>query len=373
MIVLLIRLIFNISIPISAFSSNNISSLNQNDPFYKDLTFIQKTLIENHPGVFNELDPTFVIDMNTNFELAKQKLLQVTTDEEKMEIIQEFGKSFNDAHLGIYYNYKKKEIKPFSIQDLTEKICWIEIPTFQPPLQDQVIALNQIIESLKLPSRKEQTIVFDLRGNSGGNSAWGIDILKALFGKDYVLHHLIELYHNTYVKYLASQGNLEYLKDYLCRFKNEFKENHPCLLELTKNIEKIKKAIESKEKYTEQIPYFNPTSFSDSLNKETSFNGRIIAIIDCSNISACLIFLEELKSMTDNVTFIGKTTAADTMYSEIRRIYLPSKKGFFVFPMFIKFNRRRGNNEPIQPDIFYYDNLQDTMKLQNHVIRYLSR
>lgn len=128
--------------------ASEIITATQAIDFNKDLTFIQKTLLEDHPGVCNSLDPKFLEEMEKSFRVAQQKLFGAKEIEEKTKIMRELGRSFRDAHLWIRYDLNKSEMpiashetRPFGVQKLKEGTNWINIPTFHPS-KDQMKELK---------------------------------------------------------------------------------------------------------------------------------------------------------------------------------------------------------------------------------------
>ena len=96
---------------------------------------------------------------------------------------------------------------------------------------------------------------------------------------------------------------------------------------------------------------------------------KIIVIIDKGCGNACLTFIDQLKAMKHDVILFGQTTGADSVYMEVQKTDLPSKKGIFYFPMRVYKNRLRGNNIPYYPDIFYADDSSNnTETLQQAII-----
>jgi|GEM_PF-963744 len=338
--------------------------------FNKDLTFIRKTLLEDHPGVCNALDAEFLDEMEKNFKIAEQKLLTTDVIEEKAKILQELGRSFHDAHLWIRYDLSKtaisstpREIRPFGIQEVKQGVFWVNIPTFHPST-DETKNLNEIIKSLA--GFREQTIIFDLRGNGGGNSSWGVELLNALFGEEYVNQQLAESNRNVYIEWRISQGNLDHVKALIPILQDQFGENHPTTQQLKINYKEMEDAfLHGENYYSESQGIDQPTQSSNAIN---SFSGHIIAIIDKSCGSACLDFIDDLKAMNANITFVGETTGADSVYMELRTVSLPSEKGTLGFPIKVYRNRPRGHNVPHTPDIQYKGNLQDTAELQSFIL-----
>jgi hypothetical protein len=69
-----------------------------------------------------------------------------------------------------------------------------------------------------------KAIVFDLRGNDGGRSAWASQILESLFTKSYFDNRISELNKNVCVDWKASADNLQHLTDISVKFKSNFGE-----------------------------------------------------------------------------------------------------------------------------------------------------
>lgn len=348
-----------------------LGALKKQDEFQKDLKFIQKMILENHPGVYNHLDPHFVSQMNKSYAIARETLNQAHSEEEKIQALKTFGKSFKDAHLWVKYDEKKDTAvieksntgtlpQAFSVQKL-ENTTWIRIPTFAPS-ESQTDLLQEIIRIL--PQLRKETIVFDLRRNGGGNSEWGIQLLKALFGTEYTDQCLAKKNQNIYVEWRASSENLAHVGNFIPMFKQQFSDDHPAVEWAKSTCQGMQEALPRGDLYyTAQEPLQRLTHESVS-----PFKGKVIAVIDRGCGSACLDFLDGLKAMQSNVTFIGEPTDADSVYMELRTVKLPSDKGTLGFPIKVYRNRPRGHNVPHLPDTRYPGDLNDTPLLQKFVL-----
>jgi hypothetical protein len=209
--------------------------------------------------------------------------------------------------------------------------------------------------------------VFDLRGNGGGNSSWGEELLKALFGEEYVNQQLSESRRNVYAEWRISEGNLEHVKGLISIVKEQFGENHPAIQWVENTYKGMQNAFSRGENYYSEPP--DVDRFVVSSNAASSFSGHVVAIIDKGCGSACLDFIDGLKAMNIDVTFIGETTGADSVYIELGKVALPSGKGTLGFPIKVYRNRLRGHNVPHEPDIQYNGNLKDTLQLQDFVLK----
>ena len=358
-----------------AYLPSHLSSIVQNDSidFAQDLDFIKNTLMKHHPGPINSNDPNFTNNLEKNFLEAKARLLRAHKEEEKVKICEDFGKSFDDGHLWVYYDKIKRDSAKnlqkkgsFTFEEISKGIYWLTIPTFQPK-GDEIETLKTIIEDLNRVS--DQTIIFDLRGNGGGNSAWGDDILISLFGKDYVQEKLSKTQRNVSVEWRISQENVAYIKRLYDSAIKEFGENHPSTDWIKTTADGMSEALkENKDFYLERFDYQPCKTANESPPK-----GKYIAIIDHSCASATLDFLDGLKAMEIDLTLIGKPTGKDTLYMEVRSVELPSGKGRLGFPIKVYQNRARGHNTPHLPDIEFTKELDQTPQIRAFILDRLKK
>lgn len=341
------------------------------DPLHADLDFVRNTILENHPGMYDSLNPDFQSQFAENYAQTLEQLKQSDTKEEKTRALTDFAKRFCDSHLWIRYASPSSTSAPiakqaFSIQILPNNCIWITIPTFEPSAE-QSAQLQAIIESL--PEFRGKKIVFDLRGNGGGNSSLSNEILNSLCGKEYTQACCRKLFRNVYVEWRASSGNLEFMKQKLDRrLQSEFEPNDPARKCAEQQVEAfytgMQKAIDAHLEYY-KMP--NTSALDEEKSHQNAFQGKIIAIIDRECTSACLDFLDRLKTVQPNACFVGETTNADSVYMELREVSLPSGQGKFGFPIKVYRNRPRGHNIPHVPHIRYQGNLNDTDMLQKFV------
>lgn len=322
------------------------SNKQQDNKYLEDLIFIHNTIIENHPGIYNEQDPEFNANLKTAYFNAKSKLLKTKKNSTRKQIINDFAKSFNDTHLWIkWHDYTKtppqNTPKEFKIIELDHSAAWIKLPSFdlEKPQKENFWHLVSLISNLQ----PKKYIVFDLQKNQGGNSDYGSAIIDALFGKEYADQKRCLYNKNVYVDWRASIGNLNHISNLL--------KNHPQnWLRVVQN--GIQNSINQNEHYYRE----HSSEFCKTNNSSSKIsNTKIVVLIDSYNVSAALDFIDELKTMTKNVVLIGKKTKADRLYMEVRSIPLPSNLGIFYFPIKVYRNRTRLDNQSYIPDIDYLE------------------
>ncbi len=302
---------------------------------------------ENHPGVYNDEDPTF-------HEVLKNAFTSAQKESSPKSAIEAFAKSFNDIHLWVSWNKKQQSQNhsplDFSMQNISSKITWITLPTFDLA-RDQEKSFYQINE--KISKLKNKTVVFDLRGNQGGNSNYGSEIIDSLFGKKYTDVKRKIAYQNIFVDWRASVDNLSHMTKLYDQYQTDW----------------IKKVAEGmKDSIAEDLPYYRQYYKSEPVVDTYPLSKtKVFIIIDQNNMSAALDFIDELKMMTPNVILVGRETKGDRLYMEVRKVNLPSGLGTFSFPIKVYRNRLRGDQVTYKPDFEAQTN--DTEKLKRLIIQ----
>ncbi len=323
---------------------------------HRDLNFIYEQLLENHPGIYNELDITFKQNLDKEYSKTNKLLSETTSVDQQKIIIDTFTKSFVDPHLWVqWHSDKKPEHKnlksaKFSYQHISPEVVWIELPSFFIT-QNQKQQFELIFR--ELPNfRKKAIIVFDLRHNQGGNSEYGSKIIDYLFGKNYADQRRNIINENVVVDWRASTDNLEHMKIQYKMHKSEWIKNV---------VLGMQRSLEKNQNYYRESP--NLISKTIQVQNSCKVQSKIVVIIDKTNVSAVLDFIDELKMMTKSTYLIGQTTKADRLYMEVRTVKLPSGLGSFSFPIKVYRNRLRADNVPYQPDIIYEPNLINTKNI----------
>jgi hypothetical protein len=327
-----------------------------------DLTFIYHTIQENHPGMHNILDPSFNDHLNAAYHVHAARLKN-QPHAEQQAILTEFIKTFNDNHLALAWNNAPSTKKPspskvFSIREVATHTVWITLPTFYNLSKEQQEVFDTMLT--KLPSwAKDHTIIFDIRTNGGGSSYYGDQIVNQLFGSEYAAQQRSKATANESVDWRASAHNVEYFSKVIQTLPTEQQAG------LAHIVEGIRSALaEGKPLYHQAATKRDCQPYATT----HTVTSRVICIIDQSNGSAALDFLDSITMMEYPITLIGKTTGADRLYMEVHPIELPSKTGNLWIPIKVYRDRFRGDNVPYTPHIPYEGDMADTTGLQTFVL-----
>ena len=310
-----------------------------------DLNFIHHAIIENHPGVYNQDDPNFKANLEQFYTTAKQELSKIKADNLSAQesVINQFIQQFDDPHLHInWYEDQPKtsvenQAQTLSLNKLANNIIWLSLPTFElnQYQRDEFESLNQELSHY----RSSPAIIFDIRGNGGGNSRYGKKLLSSLFGQDYVDNALCQadLRQKIYVDWRASFTNLKRLELTATKY--------PDLTAITCGM---------KNSMLESKPYYRDDEQQTCIVKtplKPLTNAKIIVLIDKYNYSAALDFIDYVKIVAPSSILLGQTTGADRLYMDVNYLKLPSGLGSLMYPMKVYRNRLRADKQPYQPDI----------------------
>ncbi|HYC97329.1 peptidase S41 [Brevundimonas sp.] len=237
---------------------------------------------------------------------------------------------------------------------------WIELGGFNgnPESADglRLTPLKAEIAARAEEIRAAPVVVFDLRGNNGGSSAWMRAMAESLWGVDWVAAHAPQ---SAGVEWRASAANLATIESYKAEMAGD-----PGIMEwLTQITEGLTAARAAGRELWLQVDE-EPRPAAPGA---TPLRARTYVLTDYGCASACLDAVDLLKSL--GAVQIGQETSADTVYMEIRREPLPSGRVAANVPMKVYRGRARGNNETAMPAHQWTGALSDTAGLEAWVAR----
>lgn len=234
---------------------------------------------------------------------------------------------------------------------------WIGLGGFNgdPASEDGVAltALQATVAARVDDIRAAPAVVFDLRGNSGGSSAWIYGLARTLWGEDHVAFRQPQ---STAVDWRASDANLATIESY----KEMFADNAEAMAwlnEISAGLTAARAAGEPlwRQDDADEAPPVEPATPSP-------MRARAWVLTDSGCASACLDAVDLLKAM--GATHVGLETSGDTVYMEIRQHALPGGRVTARIPMKVYRGRARGNNETWVPAHAWTGELADTAGIE---------
>lgn len=188
--------------------------------------------------------------------------------------------------------------RPVGMTALTPSMQWVSMPDFNGRLSGA--AYEKLYAQLS--ALKGATwVVFDLRGNGGGDSSWGNRALKALYGEQYG-----ERLSGTaaYSKYLiANQATVGVYERY-----SSLPEFATSKSEFDDILDKLKAAIGRGDKMVQVEGGSREQAAALAVQlRQRPAGPRIAAVIDRGCFSSCMNFIQQISAIGDTV-LLGELT-----------------------------------------------------------------
>lgn len=234
---------------------------------------------------------------------------------------------------------------------------WISLGGFNgdPDSEDGVklTALQAEVAARAGDVRDAPAVVFDLRGNGGGSSAWIYGLARTLWGEAHVKFHQPE---STAVDWRASEKNLATIESYKAMFASN-PEAMAWLNEISAGLTAARAAGE---------PLWRQADDDEAATVEPArpspMQARTYVFTDSGCASACLDAVDLLKAL--GATHVGLETSGDAVYMEVRDEPLPGGRVTARVPMKVYRGRMRGNNETWVPAQAWTGELSDTAGIE---------
>lgn len=255
-----------------------------------------------------------------------------------------------------------------SIAKVGPRSYWVRLPEFQPNREQEAEIKQVTAQIAKL--RNAELIVFDLRGNRGGNSQWGSDVLEGLFGKPY-MRQLNARRDTGYAEWRASPDNLRYVADdILPRITRQFGADNEDVASWRAFAGRMRLAVDKGVPFVRQSEA--AASAPAAANPQPLSRARIALITKSGCASSCLDFVDEVLGLPGTI-HLGETTGADTVYMDVRRVELPSGLGRFVLSQKVYRGRARAHNAAYVPAHQFDGAIGDTKRVQAWTLKRLAK
>lgn len=213
-------------------------------------------------------------------------------------------------------------VKPLAIN--IDNIAFVRIPTFRSVggnRQNFVDVAREVVALCARPGIEQ--IVFDLRGNTGGDSTIGIEMSSIIFGSALVNKAMATL--SRPVTWRCSHRNLAHIQ-WLLDGGIDLSEAG---LKWLRGVHRsMALGLNDGQDFVVENVVSNMTGYYPGIAAPTS----PMVIIDGRCASATLDFIYLLKSMGP-VTLLGEPSSAELLFTELNRMQLPSKAAWIYSSM----------------------------------------
>ncbi|MNI42985.1 Peptidase family S41 [compost metagenome] len=224
-------------------------------------------------------------------------------------------------------------------------------------------SLDKMLEAIKRIN-DAKLVVLDTRGNRGGNSLVGAEILSALLGSQRVKN--LSEPSRAYAMWRVSPFALSTLNNALTTMGSDYgkdSEAYKFVLGLTGSMEF---ALHEKKDWLRQPNESSVLQEGARGSNAQGFKGKLALVTDSFCASACLDFADVVLAVP-GVVHLGLPTSGDTLYIDIGSQTLPSGAQFWL-PLKVWRGRARGNNQSYDPPFVFNGDINDTPAVQEWVL-----
>ena len=240
---------------------------------------------------------------------------------------------------------------------------WVSMPHFSGA-SDGLVPIVDAAPSW----RSARFVVFDVRGNTGGSSAWGQQLVAGLYGEAALTALKRQVYPpDLHVAWRASIENAQHLRALLPQIRQSGGEEVVAYFEgVTAGLEQA--VADDALFYLDRADPSRPAAPEEA----PASNALAVLLTDGACASACLDFADLVLRLPRHL-HLGYQTSADSYYMENRTVPLPSRRATLSFAIKVYRNRPRGHNEPYNPDRWYRGDFSDQETLQEWVLDEVER
>ena len=245
---------------------------------------------------------------------------------------------------------------------VSDDLLWISLPTLAPAgaAVQAVEEMRQMVEA----APTDADIVFDLRGNTGGNSFLARGFAAALYGEPLVAWGEGQLYSGIPDAMRASPAN----RDHFQSFRDALGVSRPDDPGLARYLDTILAALDTAIAAGEPLAHLGERSEPVRTDPPPSeHTGQVFVVIDGRVFSSALMFVDLLR-VIDDVTLVGWPTRAHGLYGEIRQVALPSGWAWMSVSTKAFLSSAPGRQGAIEPDLGWDGEIADTAALEAWVL-----
>jgi len=236
---------------------------------------------------------------------------------------------------------------------------WISIETFGVKAQAVIDAAKAQQEQL----RNAPYVVVDLRGNGGGDDDYGRQLADVLYGHDFAVSHIGEGGDVGCVPvWRASPENIRAVDAQAQVFAQTGEKAGA--KEYSEAVVAMRKALKAHRELTGNPTCTPPQNTLVASKPASLMHGRVFVITDSVCFSSCIGVAGFFRKL--GATLVGQTTGADTHFSEVREITLPSGLSTFSTLQAVEADQPRALG-PYVPDVPYDGDISDTAALETWI------
>lgn len=314
-----------------------------------DLQFAAARIAADHPGLAPGVDPALAAQARQAAHAAQAQARGIVDGAGYARVMQAYVASFGDPHVALElaagHAARSTQPAPAAAQGAFERLtptAWtLTLPTFyagDPAFETTMAAIATAADALRQAT--PALLILDLRGNGGGAAAPGDAVLAAIWGEQAL--PALDGRRASASLWRVSDGVIDNLQTRRARIAARYPQELPGFDRLLDGLRTARR--EGAALYRDPLPR------ASAGTPPHGGPARIVAITDGACISACLDFMDRLLE-GPGVEQVGQPTGADTLYTEVESVPLPSGRATLLLPMQRLEGRQRGAMQAYAPRV----------------------
>lgn len=255
--------------------------------------------------------------------------------------------------------------------ELKDDVLWVRAQNFvlNP---ESAKALEQMLEQLRAV-KNVNVIVFDVQGNTGGDSGVGDRIFDAATGGFEYDQSNLESLSRTHALWRVSDIAINEWRRRLQEAMSAYGSEHTITRQYEAFLDELVRAKSVSKLTVEQEggPRLTKREMEARSANLKRFKGKIALLADDGCASACLDFADMVRKVPGSI-HVGQPTSADSVYIDVARVKMPSGNAL-ILPLKVWRNRARANNEALIPDVKVELNNLDDASIQQTTLEAVRR
>ena len=237
--------------------------------------------------------------------------------------------------------------RPITISFAPDRHAWIQLGNFQDETALKSAESELLAKQDQL--RSASYVVFDLRGNGGGNSTWGARFASILWGKDAVEGRRLATQSSNPADYGKYWRRSKTAAARMRAAGDEYAAEGPDFADIAKYWRDLGDTIAAaKEDGLYQDECCRPKPIP-SLVPASTYSGKVFVLTDAGCFSSCVVVMNTLKRM--GAIQVGEASGQNEVYGEsVGPFNLPSGLGWYRIPVSI-IRQPRSSLGGLPPDI----------------------
>lgn len=233
-------------------------------------------------------------------------------------------------------------------------------------LDDNATAVVAQVREQQAQLQAAPIVVLDMRGNGGGNSEFGVQIARVLFGEARFTHLYRGGGEDCSTVWRVSPRNLATMRSYVTRFEQS---NPDFAAGMREVVARAEQAQAEGQEFTGRTTCGSERSAPGAAPAQVA-SGQIVLLTDNTCFSSCLIVTDMFRRL--GALHVGQATDAATHYFEVREERLPS--GLSYFSTLQAFSPASpAQLGPFEPEVRYDADISDTATLEAWVAQTAAR